>query len=168
MKRWFVIQTKSGQERIAETNLLRQGFEVYLPRTVKRTRHKRRGVATVTIPLFPRYLFVRVDLDAAPWRSINGTYGVANLISFGERPAALADAIIDEIKGREDETGNISLVALDSFKPGEKLEIAEGPFKDHTGIFQCKTDRERVIVLLNLLGRDVSVKVDPMSLSRVA
>ena len=62
MNRWYVAQTHAQAEAKALLNLARQGFQSYLPQYVKRRRHARR-VEWVKAPLFPRYLFVRFDLD---------------------------------------------------------------------------------------------------------
>lgn len=159
MKRWFAIQTKPGGERLAEGNLLRQGFDAYLPLLTK-TRHRgKRGVA-IKAPLFPRYLFVRIDLDEQPWQKINNTFGVSYIVSFGGRPAPLTDNVINEIKSRETEDGVIDLSLLQSLSPGDTIKIADGAFADRTGIFQCRSDNDRVVVLLNLLGRQTTVKIN--------
>lgn len=167
MKRWYVAHTKPGAERLAEGNLERQGFHVYLPRARLRKRGAR-GPSTVTVPLFPRYIFVQLDLENAPWRAVNSTYGVSKLVSFGERPAHVDDAVIAEIRKRESEDGIVPLTDIVSFKQGEAVEITHGAFSDRTGIFKCRSDKERVIVLLNLLGRDLSVTVDQEFIQKVA
>jgi len=59
--RWYVAQTQPQAEFRAVANLERQGFETYLPRYLKRRRHARR-IETIKAPLFPRYVFVRVDI----------------------------------------------------------------------------------------------------------
>lgn len=159
MKRWFVIHTKAGGERLAEGNLTRQGFEVYLPFRIKTARRGNKGVGTKT-PLFPRYLFIRIDLSDEPWRKINNTFGVSYIVSFGDRPAPVQDHVIDEIRSRETEEGVIDLSKLQTLAQGDRIKIADGAFTDRTGIFQCSADKDRVIVLLNLLGRQATVKVN--------
>lgn len=167
MKRWYVAHTKAGAERLAEGNLERQGFTAYLPRARLRKRGAR-GVSTVTVPLFPRYIFIQLDLENAPWRAVNSTYGISRLVSFGERPAHIDDAVIDEIRQREHEDGIVPLTDLVSYEPGESVEITHGAFSDRTGIFKCRSDKERVVVLLNLLGRDLSVTVESDFIQKVA
>ena len=61
--RWYVVQTQVNGEVKAAQNLLRQGFEIYLPRYLKRRRHARK-VDFAAKPLFPRYLFVAIDVAA--------------------------------------------------------------------------------------------------------
>ncbi|MDF1747777.1 MAG: transcription termination/antitermination NusG family protein [Alphaproteobacteria bacterium] len=167
MKQWFVIYSKSSQERIAEGNLQAQGFETYLPRLALRKTHARRSVM-VTVPMFPRYFFVRADLDASRWRSIYGTFGVAKVVSFGERPAAVPDAVIDELRLREDDDGIVRLSAADTFKTGDKVAITDGPLSDVTAMVTAKSDRDRVFVLMSLLGRQVKVRVGNDRLRRAS
>lgn len=67
--RWYVVQTQVNGEARAAQNLMRQGFEIYLPRYLKRRRHARKIDLTAK-PLFPRYMFVAVDVATQRWRSI--------------------------------------------------------------------------------------------------
>ena len=83
--RWFVAHTHPHAEAKATAHLNRQGFEIYFPRYLKRRRHARR-IETVAAPLFPRYLFVAVDLTAQRWRSIYSTVGVTRLVCNGDDP----------------------------------------------------------------------------------
>lgn len=155
MQQWFVVQTQPNSERRAAAHLERQGFQVYFPRYLKRRSHAGK-VDMVAAPLFPRYLFVAIDLVSQQWRTIRSTFGVAQLVCRGDRPAALAGDIIADLRNREDERG---LVAINRsvFKPGEKVRVVGGAFVDHFGMFEAMGDSERVAVLLDLLGRKVRV-----------
>jgi transcriptional antiterminator RfaH len=154
-RQWFVVQTQPNSERRAVAHLSRQGFGVYLPRYLKRRSHAGK-VDMVAAPLFPRYLFVSVDLANQQWRAIRSTVGVAQLVCHGDRPAALADDIIADLRGREDERGLVQL-NRGVFRPGEKVRIVGGAFADHLGMFEAMGDSERVAILLDLLGRKVRV-----------
>ena len=77
MQRWYVAQTQPMAEHKALAHLHRQGFEVYLPRYLKRRSHARR-VDHVPAPVFPRYLFVAMDIESCRWRAINSTVGVTS------------------------------------------------------------------------------------------
>lgn len=156
MNRWYVAQTQVHSEERARINLERQGFETYLPRYRRERRHARRR-DTVRTPLFPGYIFVRLDLRSAPWRSINGTFGVNHLICRGEQPAALPEDIVEELVERENEAGLVVLQPR-SFHKGESLRIVSGAFCDCQGLFEDMADRERVVLLLDLLGRKVRVE----------
>src|ERR1700738_5075035 len=107
-KRWYVVQTRPQSEGRAAAHLERQGFEIYFPRYLKRRRHARR-VETVAVPLFPRYMFVAIDLAVQRWRSIQSTIGVARLVCNGDHPAEVQDSIIKGFKRGEDDRGFVRL-----------------------------------------------------------
>src|SRR3984885_15659307 len=102
--RWYVVQTHPHAETKASEHLRRQGFAIYLPRYLKQRRHARR-VERIAAPLFPRYIFVSVDLATQRWLSIDSTIGVTKLIRNGNVPAAVPQPVIDALKCREDADG---------------------------------------------------------------
>ena len=153
---WFVVQTHPHAEMKASTHLGRQGFETYLPRYLKRRRHARR-VDMVSAPLFPRYLFVAVDMAAQRWRALQSTIGVAHLVRCGDAPAAVPTGVVEELRCREDEQGYIRLQEGKRFLPGDQVRILDGAFSAALGLFECMKDEERVAILLDLLGRKVRV-----------
>jgi transcriptional antiterminator RfaH len=157
MKRWYVAQTRVHAEERARVNLERQGFCTYLPCYRRERRHARR-CDTVKAPLFPGYIFVELDLERAPWRSINGTFGVTKVICHGERPVALPETVVEQIRARADDEGVIDLQPH-RFRRGDPLQIVSGALADCFGIFERMADRDRVILLLDLLGRTVRVQV---------
>ncbi|CAA6605026.1 Transcription antitermination protein nusG [Rhodospirillaceae bacterium LM-1] len=158
MMRWYAVHTQPKGERLAQDNLTRQGFDAYLPLYSKKRRHARK-TDFVPAPLFPRYLFVNMDTEATRWRSIRSTYGVVHLVCQGETPVALPEGVVEAIRARHDEGGLVQLSLALPFKPGEKVEVLDGPFKELTGIFQSISDDQRVIVLLEMLGRPVKVRL---------
>ena len=155
---WYIVRTHARAEAKAALNLERQGFPIYLPRYLKRRRHARR-VEIVAAPLFPRYLFVAIDIASQRWRSIQSTFGVAQLVCNGDDPSAVSAAIVDELRQREDAKGFVQLTRR-GFAKGEKVRVVEGVFSACLGLFEGMTDNERVTVLLDLLGRKVRVMMD--------
>ena len=95
--RWYVIHAKPRQEARALENLERQGYEAWLPMlTVQKILRGR--VADVTEPLFSRYLFIRLDTVQSNWSPIRSTLGVSRLVTFGNQPAVVPDALIDDLR----------------------------------------------------------------------
>lgn len=156
---WCVVQTQVHSERKAAAHLNRQGFATYLPSYIKRRRHARR-VESIVAPLFPRYLFVAVDTATQRWRSIQSTIGVAGLVCNGDRPAAVGNHIVEELKARQDERGFIPLDLRPRFVQGDKVRVLDGAFATCLGLFERMSDSERVSILLDLLGRKVRVMID--------
>ncbi len=158
MKRWYVVATRPQAEARAAQHLANQGFEVWLPEFLKRRRHARR-TDTVRRPLFPRYLFVRIDLDAEQWRSVLGTVGVIGMVG-GDPPTPVADAVIDALRKRCDEEGLVAIDPALGLKEGQAVRITEGPLADLEGIFLDIDDQARIAILLSLMGRTVRVQAD--------
>jgi transcriptional antiterminator RfaH len=156
---WHVVQTHGHSEAKAQLHLGRQGFETYLPRYLKRRRHARR-TETVAAPLYPSYLFVTFNPAIHRWRSIQSTVGVARLVCNGDMPATMDDAIVNGLKGRENAEGFIELARRPQFAAGDQVRVREGVFGDCLGLFESMGDRERVAILLDLLGRKVRVLLD--------
>jgi transcriptional antiterminator RfaH len=157
MRRWYVVRSQPHAERRARQNLERQGYEAWLPLCRRRRRHARR-VELVLRPLFPRYLFVAFDLETTPWRPMLSTFGVSGVIQGPEGPLPVPEPVIAGLRARADEAG---VLALDppAYQPGARVRITSGPLADLEGIFQVRTDAERVAILLRLMGREVRVMV---------
>jgi transcriptional antiterminator RfaH len=157
--RWFVAHTQPHAEAKAVANLERQGFATYFPRYLKRRRHARR-IETVAAPLFPRYLFVAVDLGAQRWRSIYSTVGVTRLVCNGDEPSPVPDGVVAALRGREDTDGFIKLQSQPAFRPGAQIRVLDGAFASCLGLFEGIAERERIAILLDLLGRKVRIVLD--------
>jgi transcriptional antiterminator RfaH len=156
---WYVVQTHVNAEAKAARNLLRQGFEIYLPRYLKRRSHARK-IEKVPVPLFPRYMFVWIDIATQRWRSVQSTFGVSHLVLNGSDPAPLAQQVIGCLRAREDASGYVQLEQRPKLALGAKVRVLAGVFADSLGLFDGMADRDRVAVLLDLLGRKVRITLD--------
>ena len=157
--RWFVVQTQVNCEAKAARNLQRQGYDIYLPRYLKRRRHARR-VDLVARPLFPRYMFVAIDMATQRWRSIQSTFGVSHMVCNGDDPAPVPEGVMAALKAREDDKGFIKMDVKPAFAPGDKVRVLAGAFMDSAGLFGGLADHDRVSILLDMLGRKVRVLLD--------
>lgn len=158
-QRWYVVQTQVNCEVKAAQNLMRQGFQIYLPRYLKRRRHARKVDFTAK-PLFPRYMFVAIDMATQRWRLIQSTFGVSRLVSNGDAPATVPRGVVDALKLREDDKGFIKLDARPMFAAGDKVRVLAGALMDNAGLFDGLADHDRVSILLDMLGRKVRVLLD--------
>ena len=153
---WFVIQTKPGNEQRANTNLLNQEIETFLP--LYRGHQYRNGKLVQRIkPLFPSYLFAKLDLlphyDRVKW-----TRGVRKILGNREGPLPISENVIETIRERMGEDKFVKLD--DELKEGDAVQITSGPLKDLMGVFQKKiSDRGRVRILLGLIGVDLPVQI---------
>jgi len=160
MIRWYVAYTQPGKENLAAGQLAAQGFKTYLPKYRKTVRHARK-VTDIKAPLFPRYIFVAFDLDLSRWRAINGTRGISYLLTMGEKPSAVPTGVVEEIKSRETQDQLIELEPNVPYDPGDSLEITSGALTRQVGNFIRVDTNQRIVMLLELLGRELEVRLQP-------
>jgi transcription antitermination factor NusG len=156
-RRWFVVNTQPHKEALVGANLRRQGFEVNLPQVARVVRHAR-STRRVLRPLFPRYLFIRLDLASQRWRPVLGTVGVTTLIMDGERPRAVPAGVVEALVEAADGSGGFDF--RNRLRVGETVRFLAGPFADRLGRLVAMRDRERVGVLIEILGSDRVVAVE--------
>lgn len=167
MKRWYAVHCHANAEATARSNLRRQNYETYLP-VYRKTRRHARKVDQVARPLFPGYLFVRLDLDVEGWRPIRSSVGVGHIVCRGDRPAAIPEGIVETILARENAEGFVELDETPAFRRGDSVRLTEGPLADRIGLFEGIADDQRVIILLELLGRSVQIRVAMDTVSAAA
>jgi len=152
---WCVAYTQPLKESLAKQSLLNMGYEVYAPRFAKIRRHARK-VEEILAPLFPRYIFVGMDLEFAQWRSVNGARGVSHLLmSNGLKPAQVPCKVVDELKHQEISEEIVSVASLELFSRGDKVRICDGAFRDQVATFSTLDNMSRVHILLDFMGREI-------------
>jgi transcriptional antiterminator RfaH len=140
------------QERIALFHLGRLGYQTYLPRL--RERRISHGRKIEVLPaLFPGYCFLAVE---AQWYAARWCAGVIGLIMSGIQPAKVADEVIEDLRKREI-NGLIELAKPPKLKAGDSVKVLHGPFAGHLGLYAGMRPRERVEILLQLLGAEQRV-----------
>ena len=167
IERWYAVCCKPRQEAVAEENLLRQDFQVYLPRI--RIRQRRRGhwIDAVEV-LFPRYIFIRVDPERRSTATVRSTRGVVGLVRFGGQPAVVPDAVMDALRQREDAASGMHQDNRPLFSAGDAVKLVDGPLAGMEGVFTEQDGDKRVIVLLELLGKVNKVRVNRDWIARAA
>jgi len=164
VKHWYAVQTKPRQESLAEDNLCRQDYETYLPKILVRKRRRDKWTKVVE-PLFPRYLFIRVDADQHSLAPVRSTLGVASLVRFGQVLQPLPDSIIAYLRQAEDPDTQQQLADDWPHRSGDTVHILEGPFAGLNGVFELTTGESRAMLLIELLGRSNKVIVEMNALS---
>jgi transcription elongation factor/antiterminator RfaH len=153
-ERWFLVHTQPRSERKAEMHLAAQGFRTHFPQIQKTIRHARQ-LRTVRAPLFPRYMFLILDLGRDRWLSVRSTVGVSSLITCQDRPIPVPEGIVEALIARTDEA-NLTLFETD-LTPGQTVRIVSGPFADFVGTLERLDAAGRVRVLLTMMGTAVPV-----------
>ena len=154
---WCVVNSLPHQEARAEANLVRQGYRAWLP-TFRRSRRHARRIETVLAPLFPGYLFVELEPTQQIWSPINGTTGVRRLLCENMRPARVPDSFMAGLQKMTNGEGIVAL-AGSSLRPGQKVRLVSGPFVDCIGTLLRLDAKDRVALLLSILGQEVRAVV---------
>lgn len=151
---WCVALCQSNCELRAESNLVQQGFEPYIPRIRQRLIVGGKKVFRER-PLFGRYFFVSF-IDR--WRAILSTRGIAGLLLSGETPSLVSDFEIARLRDQE-RNGIIKLKKQSQFKRGQPVRIESGDMVGLSGIYDGMSSRDREVVLLNMMGRMVRTEL---------
>jgi transcription elongation factor/antiterminator RfaH len=155
-ERWYLVHTLPHGERRAQLHLGVQGFRTHFPTIEKTIRHARQ-LRTVRAPLFPRYIFLILDLGRDRWRSVWGTAGVSSLYSCDDRPVPVPEGIVETLVTNSDEA-NLALFTS-GMATGQSVRILSGPFANVVGRLERLDAAGRVRVLLDMMGTTVPVAV---------
>jgi transcriptional antiterminator RfaH len=157
---WYVYKAQTGREALAEQHLRNQEFRVFAPKLKVTRRTAGRLVDTIK-PLFSGYGFVSFDGSAGHWRSINGTRGVSYLICGGGRPVAVPDdfmAGLIRLAGEGDVIAMNGAQMCERLKPGDSVELVQGPFAGQVGKLVRMNASGRIRVLLSALNGGIAVE----------
>lgn len=163
-KSWIAANCHANQEGTAIRHLMRQNYEVYCPMFLRRRSHARR-IELVQRPLFPGYVFIHINPEAERWRPIMSTVGVRALVRFGDSLGTVPSDFILSLKAREQD----GLIAApeNAYKPGEEVRLGGGVFDGITGTILSVDEKQRLVILMELLQRPVRVRVHADQVSRL-
>lgn len=160
MEHWYALYTKPRKERQVDALLQGRGIETYLPTARRKVRRRDRPDRVV---YFPCYLFARLDFTVTPHSSIAWMPGVRRIVNLGEQPAIVADEIVDLIRER---LSDFEEVGYRRLRKGDRVRIRSGPLRDLEAIFdQPLSSKDRVRVLLNVMGRMTPAEIDYSEIS---
>ncbi|WP_298448185.1 transcription/translation regulatory transformer protein RfaH [uncultured Marinobacter sp.] len=157
---WYALQHKPAQGDRALAHLQNQDIACFYPKV--QVEKIKAGKRTQKLePLFPGYLFINLEQTDPAWAKLRSTRGVLRIVSFANKPAAIADGVIQHIK---DSLG--SVVQQGGLKCGEAVQLSEGPFEGINAVFQAYDGEERAIVLISFMQKQQRVRV-PVSTIRL-
>lgn len=155
MTDWYLTLCKPNKEHLAQQNLLRQGFDVYLPQVTKKQVLKNQVVIKVKA-MFPRYLFVKARDEQVSLAAIRSTIGAIGLVRFGIEPAVVSPSLIEHLKGVESALNQDGPAEI--FKVGDCVEITDGPFMGLSAKV-LKSVNDRLKVLMEFMSQQHKVNL---------
>ena len=152
---WFAILARTGREKNATMLLENSGYECYLP-VVKFTRQWSDRLKEIELPLFPGYLFCRMNpRNRLP---VLMTPGVIQIVGIGKTPIPVEEQEIDAIQ-RVGKSG-ISLMPWPYLQVGHVARIDDGPLRGMTGIVIRIKSGLKLVLSVSLLQRSIAVEID--------
>ena len=152
---WYAVWTRSRAEKAVHDQIGAKGLEVFLPTVTRWSRWKDRR-KRVDWPLFPGYCFARFDpRHPLPVLTCNG---VASIVSFDGKLAAVADAEVEGI--RRLVTSGLQYDPCPFLNEGSRVEVVHGPLKGVVGLLVKKGPNARLVLSVDLISSAVAVTVD--------
>ena len=160
--RWYAAYTSANHEKRVAEQLEARAVEHFLPSYSSVRRWKDRRV-TLQLPLFPGYVFVRMELRNR--LQVLQIPGVARLVGFGGMPTPLPHEEIDAL--RAGLAGGVHAEPHPYLNVGRRVRVKQGPLAGLEGILLRWKGNWRVVLSLDLIQRSVSVDVDASALEPV-
>ena len=171
--RWYALQTYSGHEKKVKAHLERSIAElagddpeekdireVIVP-TQEVVEIKGGKRVTTTKRLYPGYVLIRMVLDQNTKYLVTSIQGVIKFVGGGTEPQPLKQEEINKILGIKDELEEAGPEETIPFRPGQVVEVVEGPFSDFSGtVEEVLPEKGKVRVQVSLFGRPTSVELD--------
>ena len=152
---WFSILVRTGREKTANLLLENAGYACYLP-VSKSTRRWSDRTKTIEMPLFPGYLFCRMNPHSR--LTVLMTPGVIQIVGVGKTPVPVAEEEVEAIQ-RVERSG-LSAMPWPYMQIGNVAQILEGPLRGLTGIVVKIKSGMKLVLSVSLLQRSVAVEVE--------
>jgi len=153
MAEWFVLYSKPRQERLLKGQLERRSIDAYLPL------YPRRGRRQLPEPLFPRYLFARVDAEQMSPELVKWLPGLTSFVRFGEDYATVPENVVSEIRQQTDQ---MHMLGVAPFEQGQCVRIVGNhPLGSLRAVFDRPlSGGARARIFVGFLGRLNRCEVD--------
>lgn len=172
-KQWYAIHTYSGyEEKVAESIRQRAAsldmndkiFQVLVPKE-KMIEIKNGKRKVVEKRIFQGYVLVQMKMSEVAWYIVRNTPSVTGFVGTGTEPTPVSQDEMDKIRKR---MGVDQPKHKIDYKPGEVVNITDGPFKGFDGtISEIDLQKGKIKVLVNMFGRETPVELDSLQVKRV-
>jgi transcription antitermination factor NusG len=153
---WFALRVKPNHEKPVSVALRGKGFEEFLP-LFRSQRQWSDRVKMMDLPLFPGYLFCRLNLEER--MPLLTTPGFLYIVGVGKTPEPVDESEILAIQSVL-RTG-LPVTPWPSLVVGQKVQLKHGPLRGLEGVLTKIANQHRIYVSVTLLKRSISVEVAP-------
>lgn len=151
---WYVLYVRSCQEKKVHNLLIDSRFESFLP-LIKTTRQWSDRKKIVFKPLFPSYIFVKINFPQDFYRVLD-VEGVCAYIKFGKEYGHVTEADINRVKLLVNIEGIKDVKILDKkICVGEKYKIGDGPLLGLDCEVVRANNKSMVVVRIDSLRQNI-------------
>ena len=159
---WWAVYTRHQHEKSVADQLERKGLEVFLPLYESDRRWKDR-TKTLTLPLFPSYVFVRGDSERR--LQIVSTPGAHMIVSNGSRFSEIPEEEIDAIRRALQSKHAVEPHPL--LHAGDRVRVIRGALEGLEGILVRKRNSYRLILTVAMLAQSAAVEVSALDVEPI-
>jgi len=150
---WFLLHTKSRQEKALGEFLIQSAIPFFLP-LVRHVRHYGHRKEVVDAPLFPGYVFLRGSRDEAfeadRTKRVVRIITVADQLQLTNELRAIALSL----------AGNVPLDPFPFLRQGQRVRVRSGPMAGACGMIDRRSKNNRIILQVTALGSAVALEID--------
>jgi transcriptional antiterminator RfaH len=160
--KWYAIYTKSRTEKKTASELVKKGFEVYLPlqKTIRQWSDRKKSIE---LPLLPSYLFIKISM--CDYFNALNTKGVVRFISFSGKPAPIPAWQINNLKILITSDERFEIIS-DHFKIGEQVFVYKGSLRGLKGTIIEHRSKCKVLIHIDSIEKDILVNIHPALLKK--
>lgn len=153
--KWYALKTKSRAEKKVHEVLIELGLESYLPisRELRQWSDRRKWVE---VPMFRSYVFVKTN--NRHFQKVLEIDGAVHFVKFNNEHAVIQEEQIDLIKKIVDNKIRFEVTA-DSFEPGDKVIVTDGPFKGQKGEWIQKKTKYNICITIHQLNMSINLEI---------
>lgn len=160
--RWYATFVMSRHEKRLVEHCAERRIESFLPLYQVRHRWKNRRTATIDLPLFPNYVFLRIERQQR--LQVLGLPGVVSIVSSGREMLPISDEYVTSLR---DGLLAHKIEPHPNVEVGDRVCISTGPMSGMEGILDRRKNEIRVVLRLEMIGRSVAVEVGAEEISYV-
>jgi transcription antitermination factor NusG len=163
VKQWFAVYTVSRHEKRVAEHFERRAIDHYLPLYCSARKWKDGSKVTLSLPLFPGYVFVHIQrAERVPVLEVPGVLWVVG--SSGSHPTPLPEFEIETLRAALDP---FHVEPYPTLTAGQRVRIRSGALAGIQGVVVRQKSGFRVVITLELIMQSIAVEVDADNLERI-
>jgi transcription antitermination factor NusG len=162
--RWYAVSTRSRQEKVAAGVLEAAGVDHFLPLHTEKRKWSDR-MQTVSLPLFPGYLFVHIDIAGPSKLVVQKTPGIVRLVGDQTGPLAIPEAEIENIQSLV--AGELEVTPYPFLSEGDRVRVIRGPLLGMEGTLVRLGTKTQIVISIQIIHRSLAVTISARDIEPV-